>query len=78
MCNLVATIDGDGEGTSFMGRYRLLFLIWTVVVLAVVVPWSSFQMHSHWQDVGWVPFVSPPIRLRDVVNRTGFVGGLIP
>ena len=39
---------------------------WIVVILAVVMPWGSFQAHAHWQDVGWVPFVSPPIRMRDV------------
>lgn len=44
-----------------------MLLVWIFVILVIVVPWGRFQMHSHWQEVGWVPFITPPIRLRDVV-----------
>ena len=44
-----------------------LILASTVVILAIVVPWSSLQDHPHWARIGWIPFVSPPIRRFDVV-----------
>ena len=50
-----------------MTWYRTVFLVWVVIMLAIVVPWGSFQGHAHWQNIGWVPFVSPPVRLRDMV-----------
>lgn len=40
--------------------------LWTLVILGCVVPWIGFQWHSHWSRVGWVPFVSGPILLRDL------------
>lgn len=46
-------------------RYQLL--LWIAVILAAVVPWTGFQPHSHWARVGWWPFLSPPVRLRDLV-----------
>jgi glycopeptide antibiotics resistance protein len=50
--------------------YRTLFVFWIVVIFAIVVPWGSFQPHAHWQKIGWVPFVTAPIRLRDIVLNT--------
>jgi glycopeptide antibiotics resistance protein len=38
----------------------------TAMLLATAYPWSDLQDHSHWARVGWVPFVSPPVRLLDV------------
>ena len=37
------------------------------LIAFAVVPWSSFQDHSHWAKVEWLPFTSPVIRLRDVL-----------
>ena len=37
------------------------------VIAAAVVPWHDFQGHTHWGKVTWLPFVSGPLRLRDVV-----------
>jgi len=48
-------------------RYRLA--VWIVVILAVVTPWRTFQDHADWTRVRWVPFVSPPIRVRDIVGN---------
>lgn len=45
-------------------RYRLP--LWTLVIAACVVPWWGFQWHSHWSRVSWWPFVTGPLRLRDV------------
>lgn len=44
-------------------RWRLL--TWMMVVVAVVVPWTSWVGHSHWGRVDWLPF-SPPLRKRDI------------
>jgi glycopeptide antibiotics resistance protein len=52
---------------ALMRRTRALFWLWVVVILAIVVPWRSFQPHSHWDRVGWIAFVSPPVRFRDVI-----------
>ena len=37
-----------------------------VLVLAASFPWGDFQGHAHWNQVGWVPFGSAPLRARDV------------
>ena len=48
-----------------MKRAFLLFA--TGAVVLAVVPWGDFQGHTHWQKVGWIPFVSPPVRLSDIL-----------
>jgi glycopeptide antibiotics resistance protein len=45
-----------------------LFLAIALVIVAVL-PWRSFQDHPHWGKVGWIPFVSPPVRLGDMVRN---------
>lgn len=35
-----------------------------------VVPWTTWQDHSHWPRVGWIPFASPPVRARDILINT--------
>lgn len=50
-----------------MRRSRIVFALSTALIVALVVPWTRFQDHSHWQRVGWIPFVSPPVRARDIV-----------
>jgi glycopeptide antibiotics resistance protein len=49
---------------------RLFLLAWIAVILTLVVPWTSFQNHAHLQRVDWLPFLTPPVRLRDVVLNT--------
>ncbi len=44
-------------------------LLWTGVILLVVVPWTSYQDHTHWARVQWIPFVSFPIKLSDIVGN---------
>jgi glycopeptide antibiotics resistance protein len=46
---------------------RLFLVLWVGVIALIVVPWGDFQGHTHWAKVGWIPFVSPPVRLRDEV-----------
>jgi glycopeptide antibiotics resistance protein len=46
---------------------RWRFWAWTALILVVVLPWANFQNHTHWQRVAWIPFVSPPVKVRDVI-----------
>lgn len=43
-------------------RAWLPLIVATIAIAAVVVPWTSFQDHSHWINVRWIPFVSGPAR----------------
>jgi uncharacterized protein (TIGR03790 family) len=36
------------------------------IALAADFPWGDFQGHTHWHNVGWIPFVSPPVRPGDI------------
>lgn len=45
------------------------WLAWTAVILLVTLPWRDLQDHTHWAKVQWIPFVTPPIRLRDLVGN---------
>ena len=40
-----------------------------VVVLAIVVPWGRFQDDLRWYAVRWVPFLSPPFSVRDLIGN---------
>ena len=45
-----------------------------LIILAADVPWAAWQDHAHWERVGWIPFVSPPVRPIDIaLNLTLFV-----
>jgi len=57
---------GSGGNGDSRGRLWPLAL-WIGVILVLVVPWRSYQNHSHWARVQWVPFVTPPIKLTDIV-----------
>ena len=43
------------------------FAVWSAVILGVTVPWTDMVGHTHWQKVQWIPFVSPPVKLIDIV-----------
>jgi glycopeptide antibiotics resistance protein len=47
--------------------YRFRFFLWIFIICAGVVPWTDLQNHSHWARVQWIPFVTPPIKLVDIV-----------
>jgi glycopeptide antibiotics resistance protein len=47
---------------------RVLWL-WTCAIVVLVVPWATLQNHSHWANVGWIPFVSGPVRANDIVGN---------
>ena len=42
-------------------------VVTALLALIVIFPWGDFQGHTHWDEVGWIPFASPPIRVRDIV-----------
>ena len=49
-----------------MGK-RVALALWTLLILAAVVPWRSYTDHVHWGRVQWVPFSTPPVKARDIV-----------
>jgi glycopeptide antibiotics resistance protein len=51
-------------------RVRIAFAVWTGVICFIVLPWFRPQNHVHLELVQWVPFITPPIRLRDIVLNT--------
>ena len=57
----------ETEGQGLVKQPRRMFALWTGVIGLAVVPWLNFQNHSHWQRVGWIPFVSPPVKLMDII-----------
>jgi glycopeptide antibiotics resistance protein len=38
---------------------RWLLVAWIAAIVAVTAPWTSYQPHSHWYRVTWIPFTSP-------------------
>jgi glycopeptide antibiotics resistance protein len=42
----------------------------SALVLVAAFPWGDLRDHAHWSKIGWVPFVSPPIRVRDIALNT--------
>ena len=38
-------------------------------IVAADFPWGQLQNHAHWYKVAWIPFVSPPVRARDVAEN---------
>ena len=48
-------------------RLRIGLLLSIAVVVVAAYPWGSIVWHAHWSNVGWVPFWSANVRLRDVV-----------
>ena len=37
-----------------------------LLIAATDVPWTSWQDHAHWDRIGRIPFVSPPVRIGDI------------
>jgi hypothetical protein len=57
-------------------------LLSMAAVLAADLPWGDFHAHTHWRAVGWIPFVTPPVRAADILQNIalflplGFFAGL--
>jgi VanZ family protein len=62
------------------GRRRAAWLTWIAALATVTLPITDFHAEPAWWRVGWVPFMSPPIKLADVVANVvlympfGFLG----
>ncbi len=41
----------------------------TALILIAIFPWRGFDPAGHWHRVGWIPFVSRPVRIIDVVGN---------
>ena len=39
----------------------------TALIFVAIFPWRGFDPGGHWHRVGWIPFVSRPVRVIDVV-----------
>jgi glycopeptide antibiotics resistance protein len=46
-----------------------LAVVWILVIVALVVPWQSLQNHTHWARIRWVPFVSAPVNIGDIIRN---------
>jgi len=46
---------------------RIWLSIWIGVIILAVVPWTDLQNHSHWARVQWIPFVTPPVKIQDIL-----------
>ena len=57
----------DARVASAVTTARVRWLLWIVVIVAIVVPWRDFQNHTHWSNVVWIPFVSLPWRIGDAI-----------
>jgi len=43
--------------------------VWIGVICLVSIPFESFQTHSHWDKIGWIPFYSWPVKPLDVLGN---------
>jgi glycopeptide antibiotics resistance protein len=48
---------------------RLGLVAAIAAIVAADFPWGELQDHAHWYKVAWIPFISPPVRLRDVAEN---------
>ena len=48
---------------------RIFLLLAAGLVVWAITPWTDFVGHPHWDDVQWIPFVTPPIRAIDVLGN---------
>ena len=49
--------------------HRMQFGVWTALIVLIVLPWTSYVGHTHWARVAWIPFVSPPVPVGDIVRN---------
>jgi hypothetical protein len=41
----------------------------TALIFVAIFPWRGFDPGGHWHRVGWIPFVSRPVRVIDIVGN---------
>ena len=37
-----------------------------MIMLVCTFPWGDLTREAHWERMAWIPFVSPPVRLKDI------------
>jgi len=47
--------------------YRTRLILWILLIAVCVIPWTDLQNHTHWSKVQWIPFVTPPVKVVDIV-----------
>jgi glycopeptide antibiotics resistance protein len=63
--------------TESVRRFGLSAVVMAALLpLFITVPWRDFQAHAHWDEVGWIPFVSWPVRGRDIALNLLLFGPL--
>jgi len=45
-------------------------------VVAAIFPWRGFDPTPHWHRVGWIPFVSRPVSVVDLVGNVALFAPL--
>jgi glycopeptide antibiotics resistance protein len=40
--------------------------VWMAAIVAVSVPFRDLHAHTHWAKIGWIPFVTPPVKASDI------------
>jgi glycopeptide antibiotics resistance protein len=51
-------------------RWYLTAIVCSIALILVsIVPWRGFDPAGHWHRVGWIPFLSRPVRVIDVVGN---------
>ena len=49
--------------------YLVAIVCSAAFILLAILPWRGFDPTGHWHRVGWIPFVSRPVRVIDVVGN---------
>lgn len=49
--------------------YLLAVVCSAAFILLAIFPWRGFDPGGHWHRIGWIPFVSRPVRVVDVVGN---------
>jgi len=49
--------------------YLLAIVCSAAFILLAIFPWRGFDPAGHWHRIGWIPFVSRPVRLIDVAGN---------
>ena len=49
--------------------YLIAIVCSAAFIFLAILPWRGFDPTGHWHRVGWIPFVSRPVRVIDVVGN---------
>jgi glycopeptide antibiotics resistance protein len=47
--------------------YQAAIACSVALIFVAIFPWRGFDPTGHWHRVGWIPFVSRPVRVIDVI-----------